>query len=324
MFDMNRIGKAIRTARIGKNMTQMDLADQMGVSYQAVSNWERGSSMPDIAKLETLSRILDLDIHLLLGSESPASSAVEKVLKETEEPLSMEELTEVAPILSPAQVQAEAKKAADSKGSALALKDMLPLFPYLDEELIDEILENIYYDSLAELACAAPFLSETQLDALAAEAGDSDWGGIVALAPFLSESTLDKLAARAVSADWGGLADLAPFLSVNTLDALAERCAGEADVRIITDLAPFLSQQALSKIVQRLEVTDLSALTELAPFLEDKTLDEIVNRQLDNGCSAENLSGLYPFLSNKTMRRLVQFFLRSGDFEQMKAAAPFL
>lgn len=45
MFDMNRIGKAIRTARIGKNMTQMDLADQMGVSYQAVSNWERGVSL---------------------------------------------------------------------------------------------------------------------------------------------------------------------------------------------------------------------------------------------------------------------------------------
>ena len=44
MFDMNRIGKAIRTARIGKNMTQMDLADQMGVSYQAVGNWERGVS----------------------------------------------------------------------------------------------------------------------------------------------------------------------------------------------------------------------------------------------------------------------------------------
>ena len=45
MFDMNRIGKAIRIARIGKNMTQMDLADQMGVSYQAVSNWERGDSL---------------------------------------------------------------------------------------------------------------------------------------------------------------------------------------------------------------------------------------------------------------------------------------
>ena len=49
MFDTNTVAKNIKEARIGKNMTQMDLADAMGVSYQAVSNWERGNSMPDIS-----------------------------------------------------------------------------------------------------------------------------------------------------------------------------------------------------------------------------------------------------------------------------------
>lgn len=44
MFDTMKVARAIREARISKNMTQMNLADEMGVSYQAVSNWERGVS----------------------------------------------------------------------------------------------------------------------------------------------------------------------------------------------------------------------------------------------------------------------------------------
>ena len=44
MFDTMMIAKVIRQARIAQNMTQMNLADAMGVSYQAVSNWERGVS----------------------------------------------------------------------------------------------------------------------------------------------------------------------------------------------------------------------------------------------------------------------------------------
>ena len=37
MFDTTKIGKKIKTARNEKNMTQMDLADAMGISYEAVA-----------------------------------------------------------------------------------------------------------------------------------------------------------------------------------------------------------------------------------------------------------------------------------------------
>ncbi len=43
-FDMHRIGQTIAQLRREHNMTQMQLADEMGVSFQAVSNWERGVS----------------------------------------------------------------------------------------------------------------------------------------------------------------------------------------------------------------------------------------------------------------------------------------
>lgn len=45
MFNTMDVAKKIRTIRTQKNMTQMELADEMGVSYQAVSNWERGGSL---------------------------------------------------------------------------------------------------------------------------------------------------------------------------------------------------------------------------------------------------------------------------------------
>lgn len=62
MFDMGRIGLNISRLRKDAGLTQMGLADRLGISFQAVSNWERGISMPDIAKLGELSELLNVSI----------------------------------------------------------------------------------------------------------------------------------------------------------------------------------------------------------------------------------------------------------------------
>ncbi len=67
MFDVKRVSNTIKTKRTEKNMTQGDLADKLFVSFQAVSNWERGNSMPDISKLEDLCNILEISVEELLG-----------------------------------------------------------------------------------------------------------------------------------------------------------------------------------------------------------------------------------------------------------------
>lgn len=45
MFTMTSVGAKISELRKKHNMTQMELADKMNISFQAVSNWERGVSL---------------------------------------------------------------------------------------------------------------------------------------------------------------------------------------------------------------------------------------------------------------------------------------
>ena len=62
MSNMENIGKNIAELRKENNMTQLELADRMGISFQAVSNWERGNSMPDISKLPELADLFSVTV----------------------------------------------------------------------------------------------------------------------------------------------------------------------------------------------------------------------------------------------------------------------
>lgn len=61
------LSKNICRYRKEKGYTQEELAGKIGVSFQAVSKWETGQTMPDIALLPQLSKILEVSIDKLLG-----------------------------------------------------------------------------------------------------------------------------------------------------------------------------------------------------------------------------------------------------------------
>lgn len=46
------IGNVIRRLRVEKCITQEELANVLGVGFQAVSKWETGTTTPDIALLQ--------------------------------------------------------------------------------------------------------------------------------------------------------------------------------------------------------------------------------------------------------------------------------
>ena len=69
-MDTIKIGNQIATLRKNKNLTQNELGDRLGVSFQAVSKWERGETLPDTAILPALANVLETTIDfILLGSD---------------------------------------------------------------------------------------------------------------------------------------------------------------------------------------------------------------------------------------------------------------
>lgn len=61
------LGTRIAEARRRSALTQEHLADQLGVSFQAVSTWERDESLPDTARLAKLSEILNVSLDSLFS-----------------------------------------------------------------------------------------------------------------------------------------------------------------------------------------------------------------------------------------------------------------
>lgn len=69
-MNTEKVGTNIATLRKRKGITQNELGERIGVSFQAVSKWERGETLPDITLLPDLAVILETSVDfILLGSE---------------------------------------------------------------------------------------------------------------------------------------------------------------------------------------------------------------------------------------------------------------
>lgn len=68
-MDQIKIGKFIATCRKAKGLTQMQLAEALGITDRAVSKWERGISLPDSSIMLALCGILGISVNDLLSGE---------------------------------------------------------------------------------------------------------------------------------------------------------------------------------------------------------------------------------------------------------------
>lgn len=77
MLNSKTIGNKIANARKKINFSQAELAEKVSISPQAVGKWERGESMPDIATLNKLAEIFEVDLNYFsesFQSQVPESS----------------------------------------------------------------------------------------------------------------------------------------------------------------------------------------------------------------------------------------------------------
>jgi uncharacterized protein YjbI with pentapeptide repeats len=84
MINSKFIGNKISEARKKLNMSQAELAQKVAISAQAVSKWERGESMPDIATFSRLATILGVDLNYFadMNAEQTATISQNDVDKE--------------------------------------------------------------------------------------------------------------------------------------------------------------------------------------------------------------------------------------------------
>ena len=68
-IDNEHFGRFVASLRREHGLTQRQLAERLGVTDKAVSKWERGLSLPDIALLEPLAQALEVTISELLRGE---------------------------------------------------------------------------------------------------------------------------------------------------------------------------------------------------------------------------------------------------------------
>ena len=73
------IGTVIATYRKNTGLTQDSLAQQLGVTNQAVSKWESDQSCPDILLLPRIADIFGITIDELFGREKPQAAPVESM-----------------------------------------------------------------------------------------------------------------------------------------------------------------------------------------------------------------------------------------------------
>ena len=68
-MDQVKIGRFIAERRKSANLTQMQLAETLGITDRAVSKWENGKSLPDSSIMVELCDVLDITVNDLLSGE---------------------------------------------------------------------------------------------------------------------------------------------------------------------------------------------------------------------------------------------------------------
>ena len=231
MFDTNKVANNIKAARTKMNMTQMNLADEMGVSYQAVSNWERGNSMPDISRVQELCNILGISFEELVGEKSQQTEIMERLMKDEETAVNLEEIVQVAALVKPDKIEKVVKDTIDSDDE-ISFSTLIGLAPFMDKETIDELANKV---------------------------SDIDIGKLIGLAPFLKRKTLDSIVTKAMeeeSIDTKKVVGLAPFLSQKTLKKIAGYMLSHGKEKHIVAIAPFMGKEIISNLVNNMSFSE--------------------------------------------------------------------
>ena len=77
-MDQEKIGKFIKEIRKKEKLSQQQFASKYGVTYQAVSKWENGKNIPDIAILKQMCHEYHMNLDDFLETKIPTAHKSKK------------------------------------------------------------------------------------------------------------------------------------------------------------------------------------------------------------------------------------------------------
>ncbi|OZM56896.1 hypothetical protein CIB95_08995 [Lottiidibacillus patelloidae] len=299
MLQTKLIGPYICRLRKARDMTQVELADHVHVSHQAVSKWERGDSLPDIATLVELSKLFHVSIDKLLsgGRDDIAKQNIGAVV----EKIAADEPREAAKVLN------------EGKSN---VSQLVSLAPIMKTSMLEKVTEEVDVNSftMQHLVELAPFLAQHTIQAIFEKLENRIviWQDINSLAPFIDENMLANLIEQTETPPTlDDLISSAPFLHHQLNDLMKQIDLTHISWTHIGSLAPFLSQDVLDFLIDRssLETVTLEKLASIAPFLQQDKLVSLLHHVEDDKLTPAALSSLAPFLPEDIVNQLVEKIL---------------
>ena len=167
-MDIEKIGKFLRKSRRRWGLTQGDVAEHLGVSPQAVSKWERGENLPDMAFLPDISKLLEVGVDEILNAGVGEETGEEGLQKLVDTPLFEKILTKIKMASSLAELALDldffvylgAKQKSDTITALLVMSDyhlvLDEILPYCSQAqrgtIVTHILEAGDYELLEQIS----------------------------------------------------------------------------------------------------------------------------------------------------------------------------
>ncbi|WP_052345723.1 helix-turn-helix domain-containing protein [Paucisalibacillus sp. EB02] len=324
MLNSQLIGSYISKLRKEKDLTQVELADRLNVSHQAVSKWEKGDSVPDVGTLVLLADEFNISVDDILNGGKKGDKSFKNVgsivyniaKKDTNKAAELlntgetevDDLISIAPVLKTSSLDHVTKNLDDKK---FTIKHIVQLAPFLSEDSLEELFNKISDDdsySIKDIVHLAPFLRSELLTKLLMEKRDSlSIGDIAHLGPFIG-GDMDELIKEIPLKDirFEFIMGLAPFVSIDVLKSLVEKAMDEEiSFNKIVAVAPFLDQETTDQLVLRIndQKAESHQLSALAPFVSKNVLQEIAKSvEIDN----HTLVTIAPFIGHNELERLIE------------------
>ncbi|MGV3463789.1 MAG: helix-turn-helix domain-containing protein [Heyndrickxia sp.] len=341
MLNSQLIGSYISKLRKEKDFTQMDLANSLNVSHQAVSKWERGESLPDLGTLVELASMFEVSVDIILsgGKKEVVEPKQEPFIKNIIEghprhaahfvntrTIQVNELVDMAPLMKASSLK---ELTANVDEDVFSIQHLVELAPFLTEANLNELIKKLNPNglSISELAHFAPFISNELLVDLANITEITDFKELVHLAPFLDDeiaSLLNNVPLE--NFDWEDIVHLAPHLERDALIGIATRKSeGNLTIRQLTMIAPFLDGEMDSLLEYlSLDEHEVNKLTGLLPYLEKDSRIKLIRRVCKISLTVDHIAAIAPFLEEDEIEQMLDDENLKITPKNLATLAPFL